>query len=158
MELFILFHVVLSLLGLFSGFVVLAGLLSNKRLDGWTAFFLGTTAATSITGFCFLPFDGFTRAQVFGILSVLLLALAAYGRYARRLAGGWNKTYVIGAVAAQYLNFFVLIVQSFRKVPVLEMAAPTQSEPPFAIAQGAALVVFIVLGIFAAKRFHRGQS
>ena len=84
MEIFILFHVALSLAGILSGFVVLR-LFSDRRFDRWTAVFLSTTLATSLTGFCFFPFDGFTPAQVFGILSTVLLALALYGCYVRRL-------------------------------------------------------------------------
>jgi len=157
MEAFILFHVVLSLAGILSGFVVLAGLISDQRLDRWTAIFLATTVATSLTAFCFFPFDGFTRGQVVAILSMVLLSLAIFGRYARGLSGGWRKTYVISAVASLYLNCFVLIVQSFEKVPALKAAAPTQADPPFKIAQGITLVLFVVAGIFAAKRFRGGQ-
>ena len=43
-------------------------------------------------------------------------------------------------------------------LPALKAAAPTQSEPPFAIAEGVALVVFIGLGIAAARLFrNRGE-
>ena len=156
MELFILFHVAVSLVGIVSGGVVLVGLLSNDRLDRWTALFLVTTVATSVTGFCFFPFDGFTPGQAIGIISIVFLALAIYSRYARQIAGGWRKTYVITAVVSLYLNVFVLIVQSFRKIPALKAAAPTQSEPPFKIAQAIVLVLFVVAGILAVKRF-RGE-
>ena len=154
MQTFILIHVAISLVGIFSGFVVLFGMMAGKRLDGWTALFLATTVATSVTGFCFFPFDGFTPAQTFGILSVVLLALAIYGRYSRRLAGGWRKVYVITAVASLYLNVFVGIVQSFEKIPFLHALAPKQNEPPFFIAQGIALVLFIAAGVFAVKGFR----
>ncbi|MGC1570521.1 MAG: hypothetical protein WA750_00340, partial [Pseudolabrys sp.] len=53
-----------------------------------------------------------------------------------------------------YFNVLVLIVQSFQKVPALHALAPTQSEPPFLIAQGCALVVFLAVGFFAASRFR----
>ena len=43
-------HVLISLVGLAAGFVVLWGLVTNRRFDGWTALFLGTTIATSATG------------------------------------------------------------------------------------------------------------
>jgi hypothetical protein len=59
----------------------------------------------------------------------------------------------VGAVIALYLNVFVLMVQSFQKVPALKAMAPTQTEPPFLIAQSAVLVVFVLLGIFSAKKF-----
>ena len=154
MELLILFHVAVSLVGIVSGFIVLIGLLSNDRLDRWTALFLVTTVATSVTGFCFFPVDGFTPGQAIGIISIVFLSLAIYSRYARQFAGGWRKTYVIAAVVSLYLNVFVLIVQSFRKIPALKAAAPTQSEPPFKIAQSVVLVLFVVAGILAVKRFR----
>jgi hypothetical protein len=146
-------HVVISLIGIFSGFVVVFGLLAAKRLDGWTALFLATTVATSVTGF-FFPFQGVTPGHILGILSLVVLALAIFARYGRQLEGGWRRTYVITAVMAQYLNFFALIVQSFQKVPALKAMAPTQSEGPFKAVQLGALAVFLMLGIAAAIKFR----
>jgi hypothetical protein len=154
---FTLIHVAISLLAIALGFVVLFGLIAGKRLDAWTGSFLATTIATSVTGF-FFPFHGVTPGIVLGVISLVVLAVALYARYGRRLAGGWRLVYVITAVMALYLNFFVLIVQSFQKVPALAAMAPTQSEPPFAIAQGIALVAFIALGILAGKRFRPGPG
>jgi hypothetical protein len=151
---FTLFHVALSLLGIVSGLVMLFGWLGGRRMEGWIAFFLATTVATSVTGFFYFPFDGFTPAQAFGILSMILLTLAIYGRYGRGLIGPWSTTFVITSVASFYLNFFVLIVQAFQKIPVLHAAAPTQASPVFALAQGAALVLFIIAGVVAVKRFR----
>ena len=156
LEVYTVIHVIISLLGIASGFVVLYGLLVGKKHDGWTAFFLATTVATSVTGF-FFPFRGFTPAYGVGVLSMLVLVVAIYALYARRLSGAWRKTYVINAVIALYLNVFVLVVQLFEKVPALKAMAPTQAEPPFAIAQGVVLLLFIVLGIAAAKRFREGS-
>src|SRR6266404_2107877 len=128
LKIYTLIHVAISLVGIFSGFVVLLGLLSGKRLDGWTALFLTTTVATSVTGF-FFPVHHFMPSHVVGIISLIVLAVAIYARYNRALAGGWRKTYVIGAVIALYLNVFVGIVQAFQKVPALKALAPTQTEP-----------------------------
>jgi len=149
--------VAISLLGIGSGFVVIWGLITDKRLDGWTKFFLTTTVLTSVTGFGF-PADHFMPSHALGIISLVVLALAVIARYPRQLLGAWRWIYVIAAVAAQYLNFFVLIVQAFQKVPALKATAPTQTEPPFVIAQLAALVLFFLLGIFAVIRFRPGAQ
>ena len=53
-----------------------------------------------------------------------------------------------------YLNFFVLIAQSFQKIPSLNAYAPTGSEPPFAITQGIALLAFIIAGALAVRNFR----
>lgn len=148
---FTLIHVLISLVGIVSGLVVMYGFLTNKRLNRWTAVFLVTTALTSLTGFLF-PFTGVTPAIKLGIISLVVLAVAIITRYPLRLA--WRKTYVITACVALYFNVFVLVVQSFEKVPSLEAIAPTQKEPPFAIAQIMVLVAFIILTIFAVKKFH----
>jgi hypothetical protein len=150
---FTLFHVVLSLVGIGAGFVVVYGLLTSRRFDGWTMLFLATTIATSVTGF-FFPFKEFLPSHAVGIISLFILAIAVLARYRFGLAGGWRRTYVITAVIALYLNVFVLIVQLFLKVPPLRAIAPTQTEPPFKIAQLAALVVFTVLTIRAALKFR----
>jgi len=155
MKTFTLLHVLISLAGIFSGFVVLFGLLAGKQRDGWTKFFLATTVATSVTGF-FFPFHGLTPAIVVGIISLAALAVALFARYARHLAGAWCKTYVFSAVLALYLNVFVLIAQSFLKIPALKEIAPTQNDPPFKFTQLVVLVAFITLGIVAASRF-RGE-
>ena len=130
MTTFTVLHVVISLVGIFSGLIVLFGLLSRKRLDRWTAIFL------------------------VGAISLVALALAIVARYRRQLAGGWRRTYVIGAVIALYLNVFVLVVQLFEKVPVLKALAPTQSEAPFVVTQLVIMAIFAGLGIAAAKRFR----
>jgi hypothetical protein len=146
-------HVLISLVGIVSGFVVLLGLLTAKRLEGWTSIFLVTTVATSVTGFGF-PIDIILPSHIVGIISLVVLAVAIIARYAFRLAGPWRVVYVLGAGIALYLNVFVLVVQLFQKVPALKALAPTQSELPFAITQGAVLVVFVVLIIAAAVRFR----
>ncbi|MGH9538656.1 MAG: hypothetical protein ACRD3H_12065 [Terriglobales bacterium] len=150
---FTLVHVAISLVGIVSGFVVLFGLLTAKRLDGFTALFLLTTVLTSVTGFGF-PFDHLLPSHKVGIISLVVLAVAIAARYLLRLAGAWRWIYVVAAVMALYLNVFVLVVQAFEKVPVLKAMAPTQSEPPFLVAQLAVLTLFIVLGFFAVRKFQ----
>jgi hypothetical protein len=112
-----------------------------------------TTILTSITGFMF-PVHRFLPSHGVGILSLIVLALAILARYRFDLTGGWRRTYVITAVIALYLNVFVLIAQLFMKVPALKAIAPTQSEPPFQFAQLGALLVFALIGIRAAMKFH----
>jgi len=151
---FTLFHVALSLVGIGSGLVVMAGLLSSRRLNAWTTLFLITTMATSVTGFLF-PFHGVTPGIVVGIMSLIVLAMAILARYTFRLAGHWRTTYVVTATIALYFNVFVLIVQMFQKVPQLKALAPTQSEPPFQVTQAAVLVLFIALAFRASIKFRR---
>jgi uncharacterized membrane protein SirB2 len=148
--------VILSLIGIFAGLVVLAGMFGSKKLDGWTALFLATTVLTSVTGF-FFPADKLLPSHIVGILSLVVLAVTLVALYGYRLAGSWRWIYVSGAVLALYLNVFVGVVQAFAKVPVLKALAPTQSEPPFLVAQLVVLVIFVVLGIVAARKFHPGS-
>src|SRR4029077_9914639 len=114
-------------------------LLKAKTPGRWTQAFLATTAATSVTGFLF-PFDGVTPAQVLGVLSLAALIIASVSIYRHHLQGTWRRTYAITAVIAFYFNVFVLVVQLLRRVPALKAIAPTQSEPPFQIAQLAVLL------------------
>ena len=153
LKLFTQFHVVISLLGILAGFVVVFGLMLAEPLDGWTAFFLAMTVATSATGFLF-PFQKLLPSHVVGVISLVILALAIYARYAAHLTGSFAWIYVVCAVLAQYLNFFVLIVQSFQKVPALNKLAPTQTETPFKIAQGVALLAFVAIGVKSVLAFH----
>jgi hypothetical protein len=153
-----LLHVAISLVGILTGFVVAFGLLADKRLERWTAAFLISTTLTSLTGFLFFPLRPFLPSHVTGVISLVFLAAALYARYARGLAGGWRRCYVTTAVISLYLNVFVLVVQLFLKVPALHVLAPTQAEPPFAIAQGIVLLAFIVLGSLAARRFRGGSA
>jgi hypothetical protein len=150
---FTLFHVVLSLLGIASGLIVVYGLMTGKRFDGWTAIFLLFTVLTSLTGFLF-PFTHLLPSHVVGILSLLMLAVAIVARNPRRLEGAWRRIYVICAMVALYLNCFVLVVQMFLKLPALHALAPKGNEPPFLIAQLALLAIFVWLTIVAARRFH----
>jgi hypothetical protein len=151
-------HTAISLIGIATGLVVLVfGWLPSQRLPRWTSWFLATTVLTSVTGF-FLPAAHFMPSHGVGILSLLILAVALFALYTKHLVGGWRRAYVIAAVIALYLNVFVLVAQLFAKVPALKELAPTQTEPPFKVAQGVVLVAFIVLGALAATRFHPQES
>lgn len=144
-------HVVISLVGILAGFVVMAGLFTSRRLESWTAVFLATTVATSLTGFLF-PITRFTPGHAIGILSLILLTAAIVARYPRRLAGAWGPTYAVAAVASQYLNVFVLIVQLFQ--PALHALAPTGTEMPFIAVQAITLAGFVVYGVVGAMTFR----
>jgi hypothetical protein len=147
------FHVIISLLGIVSGIVMAFGMLSSNRMPAMTAIFLLTTVATSVTGFMF-HFASFGPPEILGVISLVVLAVALWALYSQKLAGSWRWIYVASAVMALYLNVFVGVVQTFQKVPFFHALAPTQQEPPFAIAQGLVLIVFIALGIAAVKKFH----
>ena len=152
MSTFTLVHVVISLVGIVSGFVVAYGMLTGKRVAGGTVVFLASTVLTSVTGFLF-PFHRFLPSHGVGIVSLVLLAVAIAALYIFHLAGGWRRVYVIAAITALYLNVFVLIIQLFMKVPALESVAPKQTESPFVATQVLCLALFVVLGTLGTKRF-----
>jgi hypothetical protein len=151
------FHVMLSLLGIFSGIIVVFGMLGSNRMPAMTAIFLASTVATSATGFLF-HFATFGPPEIVGVISLAVLAVALAALYSFKLAGRWRWIYVASAVLALYLNVFVGVVQAFQKVPFFHALAPTQAEPPFAVAQGIVLLVFIALGVAAAKKFQRAPK
>ena len=150
-------HVVLSLVGIAAGLVFLVGALRSAHYAGWTALFLSTTILTSVTGFLF-PFERVLPSHVFGVVSLALLAVAVAALYGYRLAGAWRWLYVVAAVVSLYLNVVVAVVQAFLKLTFLQPLAPTQSEPPFLIAQALVLVAFVALGALAVRRFHPDQG
>lgn len=147
------FHVILSLIGIVAGIVVALAMLSSSRMPALTAIFLLTTVATSVTGFMF-PFEAFGPPEIVGVISLVVLAVAILALYVYKLEGVWRWVYVASAVLALYLNVFVGVVQAFQKVPFFHALAPTQKEPPFAVAQGIVLIAFIAVGILAAKKFR----
>jgi len=150
---FTLIHVLISLVGIGSGLLVVYGLLQGKRFDGTTGIFLVTTVLTSLTGFLF-PFEHLLPSHVIGVISLVALTVAIVARYPLHLAQAWRSIYVVCAVLSLYLNVFVLVAQIFMKVPAAHALAPTQKEPPFFIAQLLVMAIFILLGIFAVKKFR----
>jgi hypothetical protein len=150
-----LVHVVISLIGIVSGLLVTYGRLRSQRMDGWTALFLVTTVATSVTGFPF-PFHKLLPSHILGVISLVLLAFAIPGRHKFNLLRAWRRIYSVTAVLSLWLNAFVLIAQLFMKVTALHPLAPTGSEPPFLVAQTVVMIVFITLAVLAAKNF-RGE-
>ncbi len=153
LPMFTLIHVVISVLGIIGGLVVVGGLMAGARLDGWTAFFLGTTILTSVTGFGF-PFTKVSPPHVVGALSLVVLAVCLVARYWKQLEGSWRTIYVVTAVTALYLNVFVLIVQLFTKTPPLAELAPMQQEAPFVVTQALVLALFVWLGWAAWRTFR----
>jgi hypothetical protein len=149
---FTLLHVIISLIGIATGLVAVAGLIQRRLIPRWTGVFLTTTVLTSVTGF-FFPAK-FGPPQAVGGISLIVLALGIYALYAKELAGRWRATYVVSAVVSLYFNVFVAVVQTFQKIPVFHALAPTQTEPPFAIAQGLVLLAFVVAGVAAVRRFR----
>ena len=155
------FHVIISLIAILSGIVVAFGMLGARLMPGTTSLFLITTVATSVTGLMFeTPADAprvigsLDPAKIIGLISLIVLALAILALYVYKLAGAWRGTYVVSAMIALYFNCFVLVVQSFQKIAFFHALAPTQKEPPFAVAQGVLLILFIGLGIAAFKKFR----
>jgi hypothetical protein len=146
-------HVVISLIGIATGLIVLWGMLGAQRMAGLTAVFLVTTVLTSVTGFMF-PFNGVLPSHIVGGISLVVLAIALAALYAFRLQGAWRWVYVVTAVIGLYFNVFVGVAQAFQKFMFLHQLAPTQAEPPFAVAQIAVLALFVWLGYLAVRRFH----
>jgi uncharacterized membrane protein YtjA (UPF0391 family) len=150
---FTLIHVILSLVGIVAGLVTAGGLAAGARLPRWAIVYLVTTILTSVTGFG-LPATTLLPSHILGIVSLVVLPVVIVADYVKHSAGAWRRVYVLGLVLALYLNTFVLVVQLFRRLPALIAAAPTQSEPPFAITQALMLALFVWLGVAADKGFH----
>lgn len=150
---FTLVHVLISLIGIATGLIVMAGMWSSNRMPGMTATFLITTILTSVTGFMF-PFKAFGPPHAVGVISLVVLVFTLLGLYKFRLAGRWRAIYVWTAVFALYLNVFVLVVQMFQKIPALNQLAPKGNEPPFAVTQGVVLVLFVLAGWRAVRQYH----
>lgn len=157
LQYFTLFHIAISIVGITSGFGFLAGLISGRLFPRWAAVYLASTIATSVTGFLF-PFRGVTPGILVGIVSVVVLALACFALYVRRLKAPWGIIFIFTSVLALYLNVFVLVVQTFQKNPALVEIAPDQGGPAFAVTQGTVLVLFVWLGIVALRRFRNAPS
>ena len=148
-------HVVISLIAILAGLIVMFGMLGSNPMPGLTAIFLLFTILTSATGFLF-PFNGVTPGDVVGALSLVLLAIACIALYVMKLSGGWRWIYVMTALISLYLNVFVLVIQSFLKIPALTALAPGNppTGPVFAVVQGIVLVFFVLMIIGAVRRFR----
>jgi hypothetical protein len=155
---FVTLHVIISLIGIAAGLVVMIGILGSRRMPGWTAVFLLFTILTNATGFLIPPLlsEKLLPSHMIGLLSLLLLAIACFALYGQKLSGSWRWIYALTALISLYLNVFVLVIQSFLKLPALHALAPSvpPSEPPFAVAQGIVLVFFIIVIIGAIRRFR----
>ena len=155
---FVLVHVVISLIAIVAGLIVMFGMLGSKSQPGLTAIFLLFTILTSATGFVIPPFlfEKLLPSHLFGIISLILLTIACIALYGMKLAGAWRWIYVLTALISLYLNVFVLVIQSFLKIPALTALAPGNppSGPIFAVAQGLVLVFFVVMIIGVWRRFR----
>jgi hypothetical protein len=155
---FVTVHVVISLIGILAGIIVMFGMLGSSRMPGLTAIFLLFTILTSATGFVIPPLmsEKVLPSHLVGVISLVLLAIACFALYGQKLSGAWRWIYVLTALLSLYLNVFVLVIQSFLKVPALHALAPSvpPAEPPFAVAQGIVLLFFAIVIIGAMRRFR----
>jgi hypothetical protein len=150
---FLAIHVILSLVGIASGLIVVFIMAGGGKSNLLTAIFLATTVLTSATGFPIPPF-GFDPPRAVGVISLAALAIAVPAFYVFGLRGLWRWLYIITATFALYLNSFVGVIQAFQKLAFLQPLAPTQSEPPFLIAQAALAGAMVILTILSLMRFH----
>lgn len=151
---FTLFHTAISLVAIVIGFGLVARFVTARPAPrSWISLFLWTTVATSVTGFLF-PFRGLEPPHILGIIALVVLVPTCLAFYRFATTGTWRWVFALGYVVSLYLNVFVLIVQAFQKVPALRRLAPTQSEPPFQIAQLVALLAFVVLAVLSIRRFQ----
>jgi hypothetical protein len=150
--------VVISLIAIVAGLVVMFGMLGSKSQPGLTAIFLLFTILTSATGFLIPPLlsEKLLPSHMIGILSLVLLAIACIALYGMKLSGPWRWIYLLTALLSLYFNVFVLVIQSFLKVPALTVLAPGNppAGPVFGVAQGIALVFFVVMIIGVWRRFR----
>ncbi len=155
---FTMLHVIISLVAILAGaVVVLYGMPNSRTTPRWTVLFLATSVLTCVSGFLF-PTDQVLPSQVVGVICLVVLAAAVAALYKGRLAGAWRWIYVVAVTVSLYLNVFVAVIQAFLKIPSLHAMAPTQQEPPFLLAQGITLVLFIAIGVVGVKRFHPGAQ
>lgn len=169
---FTLIHLIISLVAIASGLVVVFGMIGSHRLAKTTALFWLMTVLTTVTGFMFFmsPTQAkmFTPATATGVVATIVFLFGLIALYLKHLYGAWRWIYVVSAVISLYLNVFALIVQSFGKLKIVNPAA--SFDPPlgppfapptdfhFAVSQGAALVIFVMLGIVATIKFRRGPG
>ena len=147
-----LVHLAISLAAILTGLPVLAAMLKGQTPVTLTGIFLGLTVLTSATGFLFHN-TTVTPGMIIGAISLVVLAVALFALYGKHLAGRWRAAYVITATLALYLNVFVLVIQSFIKVPALHALVPAipPAGPVFGGVQGVVLVAFIFAGWLAIK-------
>ncbi|HEY3791447.1 MAG TPA: hypothetical protein VGM09_06415 [Bradyrhizobium sp.] len=152
---FTLVHVIISLIGIVSGIIVMFAMLGSRSTPGMTAIFLLSTILTNATGFLF-PFTQLLPSHIIAILSLVLLAIACLALYGMALSGAWRWIYAMTALVSLYLNVFVLVIQSFLKIPALTALAPGNppTGPVFAVVQGVVLLFFIVTIVGAVRRFR----
>jgi len=152
---FTIVHVIISLVAIVAGLIVMFGMLGSNPSPGLTAIFLLFTILTNATGFLF-PFTQLLPSHMIGILSLVLLAMACIALYVMKLNGAWRWIYVVTALLSLYFNVFVLVIQSFLKVPALTALAPGNppSGPVFAVVQGIVLVFFVIMIIGALRRYR----
>ena len=155
LSMFTTVHVIISLIAIVSGIIVMFGLLGSSRMPGLTAIFLLFTILTSATGFLF-PFENVLPSHIIGTISLVLLAIACIALYGMKLSGSWRWIYVLTALVSLYLNVFVLVIQSFLKIPALTALAPGNppSGPAFAVIQGIVLLFFVVVIVGAMRRYR----
>jgi hypothetical protein len=152
---FVFVHTIITLIAIVAGLIAQLGLLRNQRMNAITAIFLLFTVLTVVTGFM-IQITPVSPAVLFGYITTAAVVPALAARYPFAMRGAWRRIYVVTATLSLYLNVFVLVVQSFVKVPALHAIVPAlpPAGPVFGATQGVVLILFIIAGYLGVRRFH----
>lgn len=136
-------HVGISVMAILVGVPAISQMLRGELRSTAVFWFFSLTALTCLTGFGF-PVSSITPAHIVGVVTLALLALSYFARSRSLTNRRWRRVFLLAAIASQYLNTFVLIVQAFQKITALRSLAPTQSELPFIVAQFLGIALFVL--------------
>ncbi|SFS00300.1 hypothetical protein SAMN05216570_1417 [Dyella sp. OK004] len=148
--LFTAFHTVISVVAILAGIGAVRGLFLGRVRSAAMATFLVSAIVTTVTGFMF-PYHGFTPAIGVGVIALLVLAWALLAQRRTALSAGSGAQFAVAIVVSEYFLVFVLVAQTFAKLPALNALAPNVQQPFFGAVQLIVLIAFTVIAIRAAR-------
>jgi uncharacterized membrane protein len=137
-------HTVISLVAVVAGFIapVRDGKISPRNLLG--KIYVIATILTCLTGFGIFQHGGFNKAHVLGIITLVVLGIAAVAGYSN-LFGRLSRYVETVSYSATFLfNMIPGITETTTRLPLGAPLLPNADAPALQAASGVLLVLFLI--------------
>ena len=149
-----LFHTAISLVAVAAGAVAFVRDKEIVRVNALGQLYIWTTVVTSVTGFGIFQHGGFGKPHALGVMTLIVLALAAVA--GRTLWFGRASRYIetVGYTLTFLFHMIPALTETFTRIPVGSPLFSSPEDPTLVKVTGLFVVAFIVGATLQIRRLR----